>query len=516
MSSTSVVDELDPADSPDEYALGVSPEPEHDGSFLKVPAPEFTFFYSLTLSFLNPLLARVASSGVPLELQDLPPLDPAMNPPTCARILQSELTAAEARVAEEARTRRTAAAPSADPDSRSLLSSEEREENSAARTQKEAEEDGEARVPPSFLFFSLFSTARTDFVWNCLFSVLNLASALALPFILALLLGSLEDLADAVLQAPEAPSLVSSMSKCLGFSLLGFLALTGKAIGGQHSWIRSQRAEAQASNALMGMLYNRIVRIGSIEKGSATSLVTVDIPQLTSLLYWVPNLVRSLVLIALCIVELCALLGWSGLVSLAVIAVALPCNWYFGYKYDSANDARMGFQDKRLGSLTQGLSGILSIKVLCLENWFSGRVTDIRASEEASLRRMNWAMAGCYFTASAVGTVMIMVTLLTYSFVSDVGLQPTIVFPALVVFDMITWPLFEVAYSAGQCLQAFVSLRRLSIALFQSKLLKKQRRLSRRRAGDIHIKMKLCTFQWPQKLCLPSEEEEKEEKEEKE
>lgn len=154
-------------------------------------------------------------------------------------------------------------------------------------------------------------------------------------------------------------------------------------------------------------------------------------------------------------------LGWSMLVSMAILPLLIPLNIFVGRKLTNLNKKRDEIKDKRVKLMNEIVTGIKVLKLYAWEDSFIDKVNSIRAEERNTLKDMCKYNAG---VDSAFRAIPFLVKACSFGMFLLTGghLDPTIAFTSINLFHNINHPFSLVALLMPRYVEALISLKRLT------------------------------------------------------
>jgi len=224
-------------------------------------------------------------------------------------------------------------------------------------------------------------------------------------------------------------------------------------------------------------------------------------------------------------------LGGAAIVSLGLLLLLAPANWYMLKRFGETEDAIMRLKDARVKVLSEILSGIQIVKLFCWEEKMAERVATVRSREIANLKSFNYALAAMMFFVLSFSNILAVGTFTSFVLMGG-RLSAAVVFPSLVLFQNLTWPILVLPDIVSRTSEAIVSLRRLNEFLRRPEVpvqprgsqqdespsanatdAKQQQQQREQRGEQYSIVLRNARFAFPPPP--PADPEEKEEEEEK-
>ncbi|KAI4529011.1 P-loop containing nucleoside triphosphate hydrolase protein [Schizophyllum commune Loenen D] len=205
--------------------------------------------------------------------------------------------------------------------------------------------------------------------------------------------------------------------------------------------------------------------------GKINNLVTTDLNNLVDGRDFLFIILYIPLQIALCIVFLYKILGWSSLVGLAVIIALFPVPGYVAKKIQDVQVARLKRTDARVQTVTETMNVLRMIKLFGWEWKMSERVGAKREEELKWIwkRQMLDMVNGNLNFVIPIFTMM--ATYITHTAIMGEPLSASKVFSSITVFDMLRDQLHTIFGMIGLTVSAKVSLDRVNDFLKNTELL---------------------------------------------
>lgn len=225
--------------------------------------------------------------------------------------------------------------------------------------------------------------------------------------------------------------------------------------------------------SLIAVIYRKSMRLSpsareDFDSSKIMNLITVDSGQVNDFASYLPALVSAPFGVIISSYQLWVLLGPSMFTFLILYAIMTPLTNRFVTKLRTYFPRRMKIKDKR-NKLTSNLfRSIKSLKLYAWEHPFYRRVVEVREDEESViLRKIAVIMAyysSIYVTTKNVATFGVFTTFLWFG---GRSLTPSIVFPALLLFDLATTPFNVFPSAISSLMQMLTSQARINDLLIQ-------------------------------------------------
>ncbi|KAG0369465.1 hypothetical protein BGZ54_009889 [Gamsiella multidivaricata] len=205
--------------------------------------------------------------------------------------------------------------------------------------------------------------------------------------------------------------------------------------------------------------------------GAINNMISNDTSEISSASAYLQDIYILPLQIALAIMFLYRILGWSALAGVITMACFIPFNLFLTKRVEIIQDELMKATDKRAELMNELLQAIRIIKFFSWERNFYGKVDKARENELYKLRlRFTWWIFG---TALWFGTpvVVTITTFFVYTKLAGNILTATIAFPALALFNVLRAPMDAFPEMLSLCLRAKVSAARIDRFLDEEEVL---------------------------------------------
>lgn len=221
-------------------------------------------------------------------------------------------------------------------------------------------------------------------------------------------------------------------------------------------------------SALTAAIYQKSLVLSSEERGAKSTgdivnLMSVDTQRLQDLTQYGQTVWSGPFQVILCLVSLHNLLGNSMWAGVAVMLIMIPINLVVA-KYQKALQAKqMETKDVRTRLTNELLTNIKSLKLYGWEVPFTNRLNYVRNDLElTNLRYIGIFMSMTNFFWSATPFLVSCCTFTCYVLTQDTPLTSDIVFPALNLFNLLTFPLTAFPMVISALVEATVAISRLT------------------------------------------------------
>ena len=270
------------------------------------------------------------------------------------------------------------------------------------------------------------------------------------PMLLQLLLSSLS---------------TQTVTYCLMVAVAMFVSGTLSTVCCNLYWRVTMVIGIQSRNCLITAVYRKSLRLSPKARqerstGQIVNLMSTDASKIDSALGWALTMVACLLQVCLAVALLLQTLGVSSLAGIAVIVFLIPLQGKMVSVLQALRKKAVVWTDRRVKLSNEILQGMKVIKVYAYEQSFLSRLTSIRLDEMALVRRGSYVRAGAV-TFAQFGPIMM--SLVAFIVLASTGgdLTPENVFAALVLFNLLRFPLMQLPFVGGMIADALVSKGRI-------------------------------------------------------
>ncbi|KAK9451809.1 P-loop containing nucleoside triphosphate hydrolase protein [Limtongia smithiae] len=288
----------------------------------------------------------------------------------------------------------------------------------------------------------------------------------------------------------------------IAFGML-FTSIGQTACQHQH-FQRTMTVGMQVKSALVSSIYRKAVVLSGEAKaqsstGDIVNLMSVDAQRLQDITQNGQVLWSGPFQIFLCLYNLYSLLGNSMWAGVFVMIVMIPTNGYIARKQRALQKAQMKTKDQRTRLTTEILTNIKSVKLYGWEKPYMDKLSHVRNDLElenlkvmgifSAVSSFLWACAPFLVSCSTFGLFVL---------TSGIPLSTDIVFPALSLFNLLTFPLAMFPQAITQLVESSVAAGRLQKFLLASELQDNavQRKDAVTEVGEETVDIRNGTFLW--------------------
>ncbi|CAL5871981.1 uncharacterized protein PFLUO_LOCUS6238 [Penicillium psychrofluorescens] len=224
----------------------------------------------------------------------------------------------------------------------------------------------------------------------------------------------------------------------------------------------------RVKSALTALIYAKSLRLsneGRLIKttGDIVNHMAVDQQRLADLTQFGTQLLSAPFQIVLCMVSLYQLVGMSMFAGVGVMILMIPLNGVIARLMKKLQIIQMKNKDSRTRLMTEILNNIKSIKLYAWNTAFMNKLSHIRNDLELNtLRKIGATQSIANFTWQSTPFLVSCSTFTVFVLTSDRPLTTEIVFPALTLFNLLTFPLSILPMVITSIIEASVAVNRLT------------------------------------------------------
>ncbi|KND00120.1 uncharacterized protein SPPG_04462 [Spizellomyces punctatus DAOM BR117] len=297
------------------------------------------------------------------------------------------------------------------------------------------------------------------------FAVLSVCSELAIPIFIQQLLLYVQPV-----ESSRREDLWIHSGIGIAFCVLGLQVSTTLCRVVSEQLVRTVMMDVRT--VLIGAIYEKSLRLSGqsaqkFSQGKIMNMINVDAETISFNLFFMNMLITSPIQIAVAIILLVRLLGatvWAGVgAMIGLFLLQIPA-MIFSKKYQVKI---LAAGDARLKGVRESLYAIKIIKLRAWEDFFLKKVSALRERQVAALKGNYVSFLGFISIGQLTPIIMPIVAFVVYSSVNGF-LDPTVVFPALILFNILFAPMLDLPQSATNLIMAIVSWGRVAEYLVTS------------------------------------------------
>ena len=261
----------------------------------------------------------------------------------------------------------------------------------------------------------------------------------------------------------------------------------------------------RVKSSLTAMIYSKSLRLSNESRatkstGDIVTYMSVDQQRLADLTQWGQQLWSAPFQITLCMLSLYNLVGVSCLAGVAAMIIMIPVNGFIARFMKKLQLSQMKYKDRRSRLMTEILNNMKSIKLYAWGSAFMDKLSYVRNDLELNnLRKIGAAQSFATFTWSSTPFFVSCSTFAVFVLVNDKPLSTDLVFPALTLFNLLTFPLTVLPMVITSIVEASVAVGRLTTFFTTDELQEGSVRATEEPAvhtGDSAVSVRDATFTW--------------------
>lgn len=350
------------------------------------------------------------------------------------------------------------------------------------------------------LFWALSKAFGASFLLGGVFKGLQDSLAFIQPQLLRLLIKFVNDYSESLDKGEPIP-----LTK--GFMIAGSMfvvSVTQTAFLHQY-FQRAFDLGMKIKTSLTSVIYNKSLVLSNETKqesstGDIVNLMSVDVQRLQDLVQNLQIIWSGPFQIILCLLSLHNLLGKSMWAGVLIMLIMIPLNGVIAKFQKKLQKRQMKYKDERSSLISEILNNIKSLKLYGWEHPYLKKLGHVRNEKELrNLKKMGIFGAVSVFTWNLAPFLVSCSTFAVFVlFQKDRTLLTDIVFPALALFNLLSFPLSVVPMVITNIVEAQVAISRLTKFLTASEIqadaVIKVPRVSK--TGEVAVSIKNGSFVW--------------------
>lgn len=236
-----------------------------------------------------------------------------------------------------------------------------------------------------------------------------------------------------------------------------------------------------------------------VNTGTIINLMAVDSFKLADICAYLHFLWGSSpIQLIVCVLLLYRVLGYTSFVSIAIMGLAMPLNFYIAQQFSKTQKVVMAATDARIHTTNEVLQNIRIIKYFAWEQRFSAIVDEKRRIELRALRNkyILWTCSAAVWFG--IPLVIAFFSFMLYTVVEKKPLIPSVAFTALSLFSILRIPLDQLADMIARVQESKVSVDRIEEFLNEDETEKYDQLLQYKQDEDGNpiIGFDQATFSW--------------------
>ncbi|KAF5342618.1 hypothetical protein D9611_001580 [Ephemerocybe angulata] len=290
---------------------------------------------------------------------------------------------------------------------------------------------------------------------------------------------------------------IPSIGVGIGLSICLLLMQVIATVCAHHFIYRAASTGVLIRGGLITAIYTRALRLTSrarskLPNGKLVNHISTDVSRIDFCATWFHMGWTSLIQLAICLALLIVQIGPSALAGFAVFIVSMPIQTVVMKRLFNLRKDSMVWTDKRAKLLQELLGGMKVIKFFAWEVPFLNRIEGYRAKEMGYIRSILLTRAGMNAYGQGLPALASVIAFVTYSATGHI-LEPSVIFTALTLFNLLRLPLLFLPMSLGSISDAFSAIERLSV-VFEAELLEDTHVVDP--SLDVAVRVEKASFTW--------------------
>lgn len=317
----------------------------------------------------------------------------------------------------------------------------------------------EHRKHPS-MWLALFRAYGGPYALAAVFKSLNDVSQFLQPQLLRLLIAFVASYDDGKEQEPVVKGAAIALAM---FAVAVFqTAMLHQYFQG--AFVTGMRIKAGLTSAI----YRKALKLSnegrsSKSTGDIVNYMAVDAQRLQDLTQFAQQTWSAPFQIIICMVSLHQLVGWSMMAGVGVMIAMVPLNGIVARFMKKLQKEQMKNKDTRSRLIAEIVAMMKSIKLYSWGAAFMNKLNYVRNEQELkTLRKIGAAQAVANFTWSTTPFLVSCITFTVFVLTNDQPLTTEIIFPALTLFNLLSFPLAVFPMVISSIVEATVAVGRLT------------------------------------------------------
>ncbi|KPM46020.1 Metal resistance protein YCF1 [Neonectria ditissima] len=215
-------------------------------------------------------------------------------------------------------------------------------------------------------------------------------------------------------------------------------------------------------------IYRKSLRLSNEGRSSKTTgdivnYMAVDAQRLQDLTQFAQQAWSAPFQITICMISLYNLVGWSMMAGIVVMIVMMPLQGFVARIMKNMQKTQMKNKDARSRLINEIITNMKSIKLYAWGSAFMNKLNYVRNEQELkNLRKIGATQAFANFTWTTAPFFVSCSTFTVFVLTQDRPLSTEIVFPALALFNLLTFPLAVLPMVITAIVEASVAVGRLT------------------------------------------------------
>lgn len=348
------------------------------------------------------------------------------------------------------------------------------------------------------LWLAIFHSFSGPYFRGSLFKTVSDTLAFVQPQLLRLLIKFVASYSKKSPVPPEPPI------RGVAIALAMFAVSVGQTMALHQYFQRAFETGMRIKTALTAAIYGKSLKLSnegraSKSTGDIVNYMAVDTQRLQDLTQYGQQLWSAPYQIILCMASLYQLVGLSMLAGVGAMVLMIPINGLIARLMKTLQKEQMKNKDQRTRLIAEIINNMKSIKLYAWGSAFMQKLNYVRNDLELkTLRKIGAAQSVANFTWSTTPFLVSCSTFTVFVLTQDTPLTTDIVFPALTLFNLLTFPLAILPMVITSIIEASVAVGRLT-AFFTAEELQADAVILKGPVdenGEESLKIRDGTFSW--------------------
>ncbi len=309
------------------------------------------------------------------------------------------------------------------------------------------------------LWMAIFRGFSGPYFRGALFKVVNDTLAFIQPQLLRLLISFVDSYRS---ESPEP------VMRGAAIALAMFAVSVTQTLALHQYFQRAFETGMRIKTGLTAAIYTKSLKLSnegraSKSTGDIVNYMAVDTQRLQDLTQYGQQLWSAPYQIILCMASLYQLVGISMLAGVGAMIIMIPINGLIARFMKTLQKEQMKNKDSRTRLIAEIINNMKSIKLYAWGSAFMNKLNYVRNEQELkTLRKIGAAQSFANFTWSTTPFLVSCSTFTVFVLTQDTPLTVDIVFPALTLFNLLTFPLAILPMVITSIIEASVAVGRLT------------------------------------------------------
>lgn len=260
-------------------------------------------------------------------------------------------------------------------------------------------------------------------------------------------------------EKPSAYAVYHGVGLCVAL----FISEFSKAFFASLLWALNLRTAIRVKGAFSMLAFKKIISLRSltnISVGETINVLTSDGYRLFESVLYGTFLLCVPVLLIICIIYACVILGYTALIGILVYLIFIPIQFSIARLIGVFRRRAISVTDTRVRTMNEVLTCIKLIKMYAWEESFEKTITDIRKNEKLLLQNAGYVQSLNSSLTTIVPTLATILTFIAHTALK-LPLEPSTAYTIIAVFNCMRMSMGLLPFSVKAVAEAKVALARL-------------------------------------------------------